>query len=277
MGEKAAFAGDWGFLRDSEEAMVRETLKISRKTGPFGFRTPFMLEKTKRFGFTLIELLVVVAIISILAAILLPVFASVRERARQIACLSNERQLGVAFVLYSQDNDEKLIPGTPQSASQGNGSGRAGWAGVLYPYVRDTRVYDCPDDDTQAAQIAGKPGYPLSYFMNFNTTATSFPGGMPLSALAVPPETVILTDDTGQVTHLVARLLDPAETDSLFANYFVKTGGFPYDRHTGSRDFLLADGHVRSLRPERVCPGSILTAAHPGQLGTQFTATFGIN
>jgi prepilin-type N-terminal cleavage/methylation domain-containing protein/prepilin-type processing-associated H-X9-DG protein len=257
--------------------MARETVKIRRKPGAFALRTPSTLGKTNRFGFTLIELLVVVAIISILAAILLPVFVSARERARQIACLSNERQLGAAFVLYSQDNDEKLIPGTPQSASQGNGSGRAGWAGVLYPYVRDTRVYDCPDDDTQAAQIGGESGYPLSYFVNFNTTATSFPGGMPLSALTAPPETVILTDDTGQITHLAARLLNPEETDSLFANYFVKTGGFPYDRHTGSRDFLLADGHVRSLRPERVCPGSIVTAAHPGQLGAQYTATFGIN
>jgi prepilin-type processing-associated H-X9-DG protein len=225
----------------------------------------------------LIELLVVIAVISILAAILLPVFASARERARQIACLSNARQLGMAFALYAGDNDDRMMPGTPTSASQGNGSGRAGWAGVLYPYVREARLYDCPDDDTQASRISGEPAYPVSYFMNLNMSATPFPGGMPLSALTAPAATVVIAENSGGVTHLVARLADPAETDSIFANSFVKSGGFPYDRHSGSRDFLLADGHARAIRPERVSVGSPLAAAHPDQLSAPYTATFGVN
>jgi len=65
------------------------------------------MNTTKR-GFTLIELLVVIAIIAILAAILFPVFAKVREKARQTSCLSNEKQLGLAITQYVQDYDEKL-------------------------------------------------------------------------------------------------------------------------------------------------------------------------
>ncbi len=62
-----------------------------------------------RSGFTLIELLVVIAIIAILAAILFPVFAQAREKARQASCQSNEKQIGVAFLMYAQDNDETLM------------------------------------------------------------------------------------------------------------------------------------------------------------------------
>src|SRR3984893_11508515 len=64
--------------------------------------------RNKSNGFTLIELLVVIAIIAILAAILFPVFAKVREKARQSSCASNEKQLGLAFAQYTQDYDEKL-------------------------------------------------------------------------------------------------------------------------------------------------------------------------
>ena len=62
-----------------------------------------------RHGFTLIELLVVIAIIAILAAILFPVFAQAREKARQVACLSNAKQMGTAAMMYAQDYDEQLM------------------------------------------------------------------------------------------------------------------------------------------------------------------------
>jgi len=106
-----------------------------------------------RSAFTLIELLVVIAIIAILAAILFPVFAKVREKARQTACISNEKQLGLAMMQYVQDADEVYpvglinaqppsIPGSPTGAG-------AGWAGAISPYIKAPEMLKCPDDPTQ--------------------------------------------------------------------------------------------------------------------------------
>ena len=84
-------------------------------------------------GFTLIELLVVIAIIAILAAILFPVFAKAREKARQTSCASNEKQLGLALIQYVQDYDEFY----PRSYD---------WAFETYSYVKSVGAYKCPDD-----------------------------------------------------------------------------------------------------------------------------------
>src|SRR5476651_2537282 len=88
-------------------------------------------DSSARRGFTLIELLVVIAIIAILAAILFPVFAQAREKARQISCLSNMNQLGLAFMQYLQDYDEHF----PGSYYYGQG-----WAEEIYPYVKSVNV-----------------------------------------------------------------------------------------------------------------------------------------
>ncbi len=103
----------------------------------------------KRQGFTLIELLVVIAIIAILAAILFPVFAKAREKARQASCASNLKQLGLGLMQYSQDNDELLC-----AAWNGNNgwqdsdpaTGKYKWMDMIYPYVKSNGVYHCPDD-----------------------------------------------------------------------------------------------------------------------------------
>ena len=115
-------------------------------------------------GFTLIELLVVIAIIAILAAILFPVFAQAREKARAISCLSNEKQMGLGLIQYSQDNDEQVVPSwtgalytataTP-TALPGNvnfpGTGR--WMDVIQPYVKNTQIFTDPDSNTKYVAV----------------------------------------------------------------------------------------------------------------------------
>src|ERR1700749_4186309 len=98
-------------------------------------------QRNNTFGFTLIELLVVIAIIAILAAILFPVFAKVREKARQTSCLSNEKQLGLGFMQYFQYYDEKYPCGKFNGGHFGSG-----WGGQIYTYVKSVGVFKCPDD-----------------------------------------------------------------------------------------------------------------------------------
>ena len=144
-------------------------------------------------GFTLIELLVVIAIIAILAAILFPVFAQAREKARAISCLSNERQIGTSIAMYEQDYDEKCPGGL-----NGYGGG-SGYAGQIFPYVKSAGVFICPNDST-----GNGTGRTSSLGINSNTALTSplCPGrsgccdiagdSQSIAAYASPTNTVLL-------------------------------------------------------------------------------------
>ncbi len=253
----------------------------------------------KRKGFTLIELLVVIAIIAILAAILFPVFAKAREKARQTACMSNEKQLGLGFTQYEQDYDEKLPRGTDFNQFG------LGWAGQIYPYTKSTGLYKCPDDSTQAT----KPGdTPVSYAMNLVLArGDSFGAGAAgsIPKMNSPARTVLLMECSG----IPARLGTTAATDqsaqannysgssdgfnvyateaadgSGLAGYGLLQTGFMGSRpstigtpgyyaaatglHTDGSNFLLADGHVKWLRGSQVSSGEGAAVATDAQDAT---------
>ena len=127
----------------------------------------------RKRGFTLIELLVVIAIIAILAAILFPVFARAREKARQSACLSNLKQMGLALMQYVQDYDgtypNAVIAGCHYDAAYPSEDGImrpwerniSGYPVVLMPYVKNRQIFFCPSDGTHAST---DPNAMISYF-----------------------------------------------------------------------------------------------------------------
>ena len=129
-----------------------------------------------RKGFTLIELLVVIAIIAILAAILFPVFARAREKARQTSCLSNIKQLGLGALMYAQDYDERMMPRyyryDPAVAGGPN------WCDhLLQPYVKNTQIIRCPSTEERSY------GY-----------AQDFLNWCKLASIQSPAETVMICD-----------------------------------------------------------------------------------
>ncbi len=221
----------------------------------------------KKQGFTLIELLVVIAIIAILAAILFPVFAKVREKARQTSCLSNEKQLGLAFQQYVQDYDEKYPCGLYAGSNYGTG-----WAGQIYSYVKSTAMFACPDDSTSHTS----PGVVVSYGYNFN--------------VANPPhaEAEFVSDSKSvlvfEISGNTGNITDPQETGPYhsacgngvaglgtftFATGYLSGYGsspgytasdgssFPIStgRHTDGANYLLCDGHAKWLKGSLVSSG----------------------
>ncbi len=219
------------------------------------------MQRSGKFrGFTLIELLVVIAIIAILAAILFPVFAKAREKARQTSCLSNEKQLGLGFLQYAQDYDE-FYPG------RNIGDKASNWAYAIYPYVKSVGVYQCPDAST-----------PLdSYVYNYRITNYIYTGtatiGTPLAAFVASANTVVLFEGQGGPTAALGPLGTPRNpsTDPLAGLNgdngweIGKSCNSPYqvgiswhdpaatqDSPMNRLNYLAADGHVKNLTASAV-------------------------
>ena len=159
-------------------------------------------------GFTLIELLVVIAIIAILAAILFPVFAQAREKARQASCISNNKQVGLAILQYVQDYDEQFPSGrTMTSAGTVLNSLAAGvgWAGEVYPYSKSAQVLRCPDDSTVPLAATGTTPamYPVSYSYNYNVAGGTGFSGASIASMSAPASTVMLSEVKGNIANSV--------------------------------------------------------------------------
>jgi prepilin-type N-terminal cleavage/methylation domain-containing protein/prepilin-type processing-associated H-X9-DG protein len=173
-----------------------------------------------RSGFTLIELLVVIAIIAILAAILFPVFAQARDKARQAACLSNLKQLGLGVTMYAQDYDEMLPDGWSYSADKKT---LWWWQDSVRPYVKNEAVYSCPSASPHmqwtALRPAGAPN-PLVRDYIANAAAVSSENGQwppnrtSTDWMRVGPFTN--NGGTGTATQSLSNIQDPAGTIAIF-------------------------------------------------------------
>lgn len=215
--------------------------------------------KAKR-GFTLIELLVVIAIIAILAAILFPVFAKAREKARQITCVSNMKQLGLAMMMYSQDNDEQEVPRTNGAAVP--------FEDLLQPYIKNGGVDQCPSNPLKNdyAYVGGNYGNTtlpdgtktkqfISYGANAahdSATGATGPlvdGGVSIAQFQSPANLIGLVESTSYYTDF-----DPNCTNGNFWDAPTPSAASPgsgnmFAGHNGQSNFLFMDGHVKSMRP----------------------------
>jgi len=232
------------------------------------YRTEQKPKVNNRQGFTLIELLVVVAIISILAAILFPVFARARESARRTSCLSNLKQIGLAAMMYVQDYDEKYpwdkSTDTYTSASDmpdGQfwlSSQNLIWPQLLYPYTKSENMFWCPSQSGAAAATT-----PSIANYGANTEIIGAPGSQLSMAAITSPSTIYLIMDAG------IYYMEPkrAKKSNLTVEYLpgmgegggvcdatrIPPGSGHYSdcnhgRHFDGVNVIFADGHAKWLK-----------------------------
>ncbi|MFW5867445.1 MAG: DUF1559 domain-containing protein, partial [Armatimonadota bacterium] len=199
-----------------------------------------------RKGFTLIELLVVIAIIAILAAILFPVFARAREKARQTACLSNVKQIALATQMYAQDHGEML----PQGGTWSPDDVMIRWYDALEPYLKNEQILICPSSQNNDApntwnygfvrQTTGYNGTIGGFTLPDGTAVPSGPAPVALAQVQNPSETVLLSDAHNFYTELDFWYRSDSPYDEVGGAYYWVDG-----RHNGGANLGFMDGHAK--------------------------------
>ena len=188
----------------------------------------------KRRGFTLIELLVVIAIIAILAAILFPVFARAREKARQTSCLSNVKQLMTSWLMYAQDYDElsNRYSGYRTPTVVMPVGGYDYWFELLAPYCKNAQIFSCPSYKNTRVYSGGEnaqhPDVPDGVNYSYNT----YLGSRALGDMEHPSRLGVIMDGTNNYW----RYQNPPGTNHWEA---------AYNRHNEGFNCGLADGHAK--------------------------------
>ncbi len=256
--------------------MIRWSHIASRKTA----------SRSHNAAFTLIELLVVIAIIAILAAILFPVFAQAREKARQTSCLSNTKQIGLALQMYTEDYDEHVCQN-----NDGNwfekpvGSGffyLNTWMSLLEPYIKNYNIWVCPSASQATGLYAAydySPSSPWTSGPNTGSLASSYVlnnyynydaryGGIfqdsPISLAKIDsPTDLIFCADGGQspltawdpeqiVTQWAGLTLDNPTNPTYAYAVGQYTQGAIFGRHMGGANNVFFDGHAKWMKLTRI-------------------------
>ena len=186
-------------------------------------------------GFTLIELLVVIAIIAILAAILFPVFARAREKARQTSCLSNLKQLTLGILMYAQDYDETM----PYAVIGVMGVQLDYVLDTVSPYTKNTQINLCPSDNySGAVDLTAAPFLmsKYSYIPNSDIMGLAIPG--------VQVDSAVKLADIHKPSECVALCDGDLDESQLPASMVI----WPAFRHNEMANFSFADGHAKSQK-----------------------------
>ncbi|MBI3919976.1 MAG: prepilin-type N-terminal cleavage/methylation domain-containing protein [Armatimonadetes bacterium] len=199
----------------------------------------------RKRGFTLIELLVVIAIIAILAAILFPVFAKAREKARQASCQSNLKQIATAALMYAQDYDEKLTGWLWNGG--GCSGGTAIWFHQLYvPYLKNTQVFICPSTGYNSGVNCGFWTAPphtaetraMGTSYGFNCSGWGCRCNRSIGTVVHPAEMFMVSDAPW-------GCMRPSQRSTCSSGYYIEP-------HNGGLNMAYFDGHVKWQQSQKV-------------------------
>ncbi|WP_395140052.1 H-X9-DG-CTERM domain-containing protein [Armatimonas sp.] len=225
----------------------------------------------RRF-FTLIELLVVIAIIAILAAILFPVFAQARAKARQTACLSNCKQIALSTMMYSQDYDETLVPLTIGGIG---GIPLSTYPALLEPYTKNRQIWNCPDvsNTNSTATTAATRTYGMnpqvSRSLAFVPTIAD-PGTFSLAQAEYPAELILMGDALRQAYATnFSNFFDVISACRVeFPTFSANSNYQHFKRHSQGANYTFADGHAKWSRPRNTVAPAVLW--RPNRPNTNF-------